>query len=514
MGQPDQELSAEQPSVGMNPPPGAYPYTRGIHEAGYGKRLWTMRQYGGFGDAEKTNARFLYLWEHGQTGLSRAFDLPSLLWLDSYDPGALGEVGRVGVAIDTLADMERLFAGLPLSDVSVSMTINATAGILLAMYLAVAEKQGVAWAECRGTVQNDILKEYIARGNYIYNVDFSMRLTGDLIAFAERELPKYNSISISGYHIREAGSDAVQELAFTFANAIAYVEQCLARGLEIDAFAPRLSFFFNVHNDFLEEVAKFRAARRIWAKLMRERYGAQSERSMKLRFHAQTAGSTLTAQSPENNIVRVSLQAMAAVLGGAQSLHTNSFDEALALPTEQSAKLALRTQQVIAHESGVTAVPDPIGGSHHIEALTDGIEKRVAGYLEEIERRGGAVACIDSGFIKGEIEDNAYAQQLRIDRGARKIVGVNCFEEGAGERGESELLKIDAAVETAQVERLTAVKVKRDAAAVATALARLANAGEEENLMPLIVEAVRAYASVGEICAVFRERYGEYRETT
>jgi methylmalonyl-CoA mutase, N-terminal domain len=493
--------------------PGQYPFSRGIHEQGYRTRLWTMRQYSGFGDAKKTNERFRYLLEQGQTGLSTAFDLPTQLGLDSDDPRSLGEVGRVGVGIDTIDDMERLFRDIPLADVSVSMTINATAAILLAMYLAVAERQGVPYAACRGTVQNDILKEYVARGNYIFNVGFSMRLTGDVIAFAQREIPKYNSISISGYHIREAGANAVQELAFTFANAKTYVEYLLDAGLKIDDFAHRLSFFFNVHNDFFEETAKFRAARRIWAKLMKEKYGAQSERSMKLRFHAQTAGSSLTAQAPENNIVRVSFQAMAAVLGGAQSLHTNSFDEALALPTEHSAKLALRTQQVLAHESGITQVADPLGGSHYVEYLTDALEERANQYLDEIDRRGGALACIENGYIKGEIEDNAYAYQLSLDRDERKIVGVNCLKEAPdATRSGPKLLKIDPKLEEEQVERLKNVKAQRNGSEVQEALARLANASDGENMMPIIIDAVKKRVSVGEICDVFRKRYGEYKE--
>lgn len=495
--------------------PGQYPYTRGIHEQGYRTRLWTMRQYSGFGDADKTNERFRYLLEQGQTGLSTAFDLPTQLGLDSTDPRALGEVGRVGVAIDTIDDMERLFKDIPLADVSVSMTINATASILLAMYLVVAERQGAAYADCRGTVQNDILKEYLARGNYIFPVDFSMRLTSDVIAFVQKEVPKYNGISISGYHIREAGSNAIQELAFTFANAKTYVDDLLKRGLNIDDFAPQLSFFFNVHNEFFEEVAKFRAARRIWAKLMKDHYGAQSERSMKLRFHAQTAGSSLTAQEPENNITRVAFQAMAAALGGAQSLHTNSFDEALALPTERSAKLALRTQQVLAMESGLTRTADPLGGSHYVESLTDAIEQEVWEYLDEMERRGGTLACIDNGFTKGEIENSAYASQLAIERGDQKIVSVNCFREDEAPAASGvDLLKVDSNLEDDQVERLEAVKAKRDAGRAQDALNALSQAADDVNLMPLIIDAVKQHVSVGEICGVFREKYGEYKEST
>ncbi len=493
--------------------PGQYPFTRGIHPQGYRSRLWTMRQYSGFGDAEKTNARFKYLMEQGQTGLSVAFDLPTQLGLDSDDPKCLGEVGRTGVAIDTIEDMERLFKDIRLSDVSVSMTINATAAILLAMYLAVAEKQGVAYADCRGTVQNDILKEFIARGNYIFTADFSMKLATDVIVFAKEQVPKYNSISISGYHIREAGSTAVQELAFTFADAKAYVDSVLARGLEVDAFAPQLSFFFNSHSEFLEEIAKFRAARRIWAKLMKDHYGAESERSMKLRFHAQTAGCSLTAQGPENNLTRVAFQAMAAALGGAQSVHTNAFDEALALPTEHSASLALRTQQIVALESGITRCVDPLGGSHYIESLTDTIEQQVNEYLAEIEKRGGALACIDNGYIKREIEDSAYRFQLALEKGDYKVVEVNCFrneEEGQGTR--VDILKIDQKVEDDQVQRLKGVKANRDAAEVEALLQRLREAPEDDNLMPLIIEAVKKSVSVGEICRVFREKYGEYKE--
>ncbi len=493
--------------------PGQYPFTRGIHAQGYRSRLWTMRQYSGFGDAQKTNERFKYLMEQGQTGLSVAFDLPTQLGLDSDDPRCLGEVGRVGVAVDTIEDMERLFKDIRLSDVSVSMTINATAAILLAMYLAVAEKQGVAFSDCRGTVQNDILKEFIARGNYIFTADFSMKLATDVIVFAQEEVPKYNSISISGYHIREAGSNAVQELAFTFANGKAYVDHVLGRGLKVDAFAPQLSFFFNAHSEFLEETAKFRAARRIWAKLMKNHYGAEADRSMKLRFHAQTAGSMLTAQEPENNLTRVAYQAMAAALGGAQSLHTNSFDEALALPSEHSAGLALRTQQVLAFESGIARTVDPLGGSHYIESLTDTIEQEVNEYLAEIEKRGGAVACIDSGYIKSEIEDSAYGFQLALERGEHKVVGVNCFrneEDATGSR--VDILKIDPQVEDDQVQRLEAVKAKRNEAEVQEALQRLESAPADDNLMPLIIEAVKKSVSVGEICRVFRDKYGEYKE--
>ncbi len=506
-----------EPFYGTEPgeAPGQYPYTRGIHEQGYRTRVWTMRQYSGFGDADKTNQRFQYLLEQGQTGLSTAFDLPTQLGLDSNDPRAFGEVGRVGVSIDTIGDMERLFKNIPLGEVSVSMTINATASILLAMYLVVAEKQGAAFADCRGTIQNDILKEYLARGNYIFPVDFSMRLTSDVIAFAQKEAPKYNGISISGYHIREAGSNAIQELAFTFANAKTYVDHLLERGLSVDEFAPRLSFFFNVHNEFFEEVAKFRAARRIWAKLMKDHYGAQSERSMKLRFHAQTAGSTLTAQEPENNIARVSLQAMAAALGGAQSLHTNSFDEALALPTEQSAKLALRTQQVLAMESGLTKTADPLGGSHYVESLTEAIEKDVCEYLDEIERRGGTLACIDNGFTKNEIENSAYASQLAMDRGDQQIVGVNCFREGgASADANVDLLKVDPGLEDDQVRRLEAVMAARDEQKAQVTLQAIRQTPDDANLMPAIIEAVREHVSVGEICDVFREQYGEYKEGT
>lgn len=495
--------------------PGEYPFTRGIHAGGYRTRLWTMRQYSGFGDAEKTNERLRYLLGQGQTGLSVAFDLPTQLGLDSDDPRALGEVGRVGVAIDTLEDMERLFKDIPLSDVSVSMTINATASILLAMYLVVAEQQRVAFSDCRGTVQNDILKEYLARGNYIFSVDFSMKLVSDVIAFAQREVPQFNGISISGYHIREAGANAVQELAFTFADAKAYVEHLLERGLKIDDFAPRLSFFFNVHSEFLEEVAKFRAARRIWATLMKDRYGATSKRSLQLRFHAQTAGSSLTAQEPENNLTRVAFQAMAAALGGAQSLHTNSFDEALALPTEHSAKLALRTQQVLALETGITRTADPLGGAGYVESLTDTIEQKVYEYLDEIENRGGTLACIDNGFIKGEIEDSAYNFQLSLEKGQHKIVGVNCFKDEQDDNGPKvDILRIDPALEDDQVKRLKAIKSKRDAGQVKEALERLQNASDEENLMPLIMDAVRKHVSAGEICDVLRKKYGEYKEVT
>ena len=493
--------------------PGRYPFTRGIHEQGYRSRVWTMRQYSGFGDADQTNERFRLLSAQGQTGLSTAFDLPTQLGYDSDHARSRGEVGRVGVAIDTIDDMERLFRDIPLGEVSVSMTINATAAILLAMYVAVAEAQGTTRAACRGTVQNDILKEYEARGNYIFTVPFSMRLTGDIIAFARREMPRYNGISISGYHIREAGADAVQELAFTFANARAYVEHLIATGLEVDDFAPGISFFFNVHSDFFEEVAKFRAARRIWARLMAEDFGARSERSMKLRFHAQTAGSSLTAQAPENNTVRVALQAMAAALGGAQSLHTNSFDEALGLPTENSARLALRTQQVLALETGITRTADPLGGSHYLEWLTDALEVQVGELLAEIDRRGGALACVESGFIRDQIEDSAYAYQLSVESGEREIVAVNCFDDGEGVDTEAvQPTVLDPGLEQAQIERLAAVRAGRSPREVERALARLRVLADDENVMPALIDAVRQHVSVGEICDVFRERHGEYRE--
>jgi methylmalonyl-CoA mutase N-terminal domain/subunit len=491
--------------------PGEFPYTRGIQPTMYRGRLWTMRQYAGFGSAAETNRRFKYLLEHGQTGLSVAFDLPTQLGKDSDHPLAAGEVGKVGVAIDTLRDMETVFEGIPLDRVSTSMTINATAAILLAMYIAVGKKQGVSPKLINGTIQNDILKEYIARGLYIYPPKFSLRLITDIFAYSQLEVPNWNTISISGYHIREAGATAVQELAFTFANAITYVQAALDRGLDIDSFAPRISFFFDTHNDFLEEIAKFRAARRIWAQTMRDRFGARNTRSWMLRFHAQTAGSSLTAQQPDNNVVRVAIQALAAVLGGAQSLHTNSKDEALAIPTTDAARLALRTQQIIAHESGVINTVDPLGGSYAVESMTDQIEEEVTGYIEKIESAGGMLASIESGWVQAQIHESAYQYQQSIEKKERIIVGVNEFR--IAEKQKIPTHEGDPAVEAAQKENLARVKEQRDTAAARAAVERLEIAARgDANLMPYILEAVEAYATLGEISDAFRRVHGEYRE--
>ena len=491
--------------------PGEFPYTRGIQATMYRGRLWTMRQYAGFGSAAETNERFKYLLSNGQTGLSVAFDLPTQMGMDSDHPQAAGEVGKVGVAIDTLHDMETLFAGIPLDRVSTSMTINATAAILLAMYIAVAKKHGVSPRLIEGTVQNDILKEYVARGTYIYPPGFSLRLITDIFEYCEREVPNWNTISISGYHIREAGSTAVQELAFTFGDAIAYVRAALDSGLDIDSFAPRLSFFFNAHNDFLEETAKFRAARRMWAKIAKNRFGAKNPRSFMLRFHAQTAGSSLTAQQPDNNVVRVTLQALAAILGGAQSLHTNSKDEALALPTADAARLALRTQQIIAYESGVTNTVDPAGGSYAIEALTDRIEEEAMQYLEKIDNMGGMLAAIESGWVQSEIQDAAYKYQRSIENRERIIVGVNDFQ-----TDEQEVIPIhvaDPVLEAAQVATLSRDRTHRDGRLVEAILQRLETAARgSANLMPYVLEAVEAYATIGEISDAFRKVHGEYQE--
>jgi methylmalonyl-CoA mutase N-terminal domain/subunit len=490
--------------------PGQYPFTRGIYPTMYRGRLWTMRQYAGYATAEESNRRYKYLLDHGQTGLSVAFDLPTQIGYDSDHPLAEGEVGRVGVAISSLADMERLFDGLPLARVSTSMTINATAPILLAMVVAVARKQGVDPKELRGTVQNDILKEYVARGTYIFPPGPSLRLTTDLFAYCARHLPHWNPISISGYHIREAGATAVQETAFTLANAIAYVEAAIVRGLDVDDFAPRLSFFFAAQSDLLEEVAKFRAARRLWARIMRERFGAQNPRSWALRFHAQTAGAALTAQQLENNMVRVAIQALAAVLGGTQSLHCNAMDEALALPSETSARIALRTQQIIAHESGVANTVDPLGGSYFVEALTDEIEARVVDYLEQIERMGGALKAIEAGFVQREVQASAYRYQRQVEAGERIVVGVN--EYVMPEERKPALLKVDPTVRERQIERLRAIKEQRDNERVRRLLADLKGAARsDETLMPPILACVETYATLGEICEVLREVFGEYR---
>jgi len=490
--------------------PGEFPYTRGIYPDMYRGRLWTMRQYSGFGSAEESNRRYRYLISQGTSGLSVAFDLPTQIGYDSDHPLAAGEVGRTGVAIASLPDMERLFDGIPLERVSTSMTINATAAILLAYYALVARRQRAAWGQLRGTVQNDVLKEYIARGTYIYPPAPALRIATDLFAWAGRELPEFHTISISGYHIREAGATAVQEVAFTLANAIAYIEAALAAGLAIDDFAPRLSFFFNSHRNFLEETAKFRAARRLYARIMRERFHAANPRSQMLRFHAQTAGSTLTAQQPDVNLVRTALQALAAVLGGCQSLHTNSRDEALALPTEESARLALRTQQIIAYESGVAGTADPVGGSEAIEQLTDQIEQGASRYLDRIEALGGTLAAIECGYIQSEIQSAAYEYQKAVDRGDRIVVGVNRF------RVDEEpipIFRLDPAIEQAQIERLRALRASRSASQVAARLARLEDAARgTANLMPPILEAAEVYATVGEISGTLRGVFGEYCE--
>jgi methylmalonyl-CoA mutase N-terminal domain/subunit len=494
----------------MTERPGAFPYTRGIFPEMYRTRLWTMRQYAGFGTAEESNRRYHYLIGQGTTGLSVAFDLPTQMGMDSDHPLATGEVGRVGVAISSLADMEKLFAGIPLAKVSTSMTINSTAAILLSLYLLVARRQGADPKKLSGTIQNDILKEYIARGTYIYPPRPAMRIITDLFAWAAVEMPEWNTISISGYHIREAGSTAVQEVAFTFANAIAYIEAALAAGLSIDTFAPRLSFFFNAHSDFLEEIAKFRAARRLYARLMRDRFGAREARSQMLRFHTQTAGSTLTAQQPEVNVVRTTLEALSAVLGGTQSLHTNARDEALGLPTEESAQLALRTQQVIAYESGVANVPDPFGGSYYIEELTDRIEREAVVYLDRIEAMGGTLRAIETGYIQGEVQNAAYAYQRQIESGERIVVGVNKFQtEGAT----VPTFRLDPELERTQVARLREVRASRAQQPVAASLARISEAARgTSNLLPLILEAAGNYATVGEISEALKEVFGEYTE--
>lgn len=490
--------------------PGQYPYLRGIQPTMYRSRLWTMRQYAGFGSAVETNKRFRYLLEQGQTGLSVAFDLPTQIGYDSDDVMAEGEVGKVGVAIDTLADMEKLLDKIPLDKVSTSMTINAPAAVLLCMYLAVGEKQGVPLDKLTGTIQNDILKEYIARGTYIYPPKPSMRLITNIFGFCQKYVPKFNTISISGYHIREAGSNAVQEAAFTLANGIAYVDAAIESGLEVDSFAPRLAFFFNAHNNFFEEIAKFRAARRIWAKIMKEHYQAKNPKSWKLRFHTQTGGSTLTAQQPDNNIVRVTLQALAAVMGGTQSLHTNSRDEALSLPTEESARIALRTQQIIAEESGVADTVDPLGGSHYVEALTDEMEKKIYEYLDRIKEIGGAVQAIEEGYMQREIHQNAYETQKRIEKEEEIIVGLNKYK--IDEEVNPDLLKVNAELEKEQIDGLQAIRSKRDQTRVDSTLQALKEQAKnaESNLIPYILDAVKAYASVGEISNVLRDEFGEY----
>jgi methylmalonyl-CoA mutase, N-terminal domain len=490
--------------------PGDYPFTRGVQPTMYRGRLWTMRQYAGFGDAEESNRRYRYLFANGQTGLSVAFDLPTQMGRDPDHQLARGEVGRVGVSIVSLEDMETLLAELPLDRISTSMTINATASILLALYLAVAEKRGVAWDKLNGTIQNDILKEYVARGTYIYPPRGSMRIITDIFDFASREVPNWNTISISGYHIREAGSTAVQELAFTLADGIAYVEAALKAGLKIDEFASRLSFFFNVHNNFFEEIAKFRAARRLWARIVKERFKAADDRSMMMRFHAQTAGSTLTAQQVDNNVVRVTLQALAAVLGGAQSLHTNAKDEALALPSETSVLLALRTQQLIAYESDVTDTADPLGGSYYLETLTNELEQRTREYLNKIDDLGGAVAAIERGFMQHEIHNAAFAYQREIESKERIIVGVNSFTTGYDPPGD--ILRVNPAIEEKQRSRVARVRAERGQEAAQNSLGRVEQAARDgANLMPPIIEAVRAWATLGEIADAMRRVFGEYQ---
>ncbi len=491
--------------------PGEYPFTRGVRSTMYRGRLWTMRQYAGFGTAKESNERYRYLLDQGQSGLSVAYDLPTQIGYDSDDPIAYGEVGKVGVAIDTLADMEILFDNIPLDKVSTSMTINAPASILLAMYIVVAEKQGVSQNKISGTIQNDILKEYFARGTYIFPPEPSMRLITDIFDYCVREVPKWNTISISGYHIREAGSTASQEVGFTLANGIAYVEAALNAGLDLDLFALRLSFFFNAHNDLLEEVAKYRAARRLWASIMKDRFSAKNPKSMMLRFHTQTAGSTLTAQQVDNNIVRVTIQTLAAVLGGTQSLHTNSKDEALALPTEDSVRIALRTQQIVAEESGVTNTIDPLAGSYYVEAMTDRIEKEAKDYINKIDSLGGMIEAINSGYVQSEIQKAAYKYEKEFESGERVVVGVNKYQSPQEEN--PDLLKIDMKVQKEQIKLLTKVKAERNNEDVKSKLQKLKNAAEgNSNLIPYIIEAVKTYATIGEISNALREVFGEYKE--
>jgi methylmalonyl-CoA mutase N-terminal domain/subunit len=501
--------TADDLSPGELELPGEHPFTRGPYSTMYRGRPWTMRQYAGYGSAEESNARFRYLRERGQTGLSVAFDLPTQLGYDSDDPLAEGEVGRTGVAIDSIADMEVLLDGIPLGEVSTSMTINAPAALLLLLYELVAEGQGVGGDKLRGTVQNDVLKEYIARGNYIFPPRPSMRLTTDLFAYCAERLPSFNTISISGYHIREAGASAAQELAFTLANGIAYCEAAVAAGLSPDAFGERLSFFFNAHNHFFQEVAKFRAARRLWARVMTERFGATNPRATALRFHAQTGGSTLTAQQPENNVVRVAIQALSAVAGGAQSIHTNSFDEALALPSERAARIALRTQQILAHEAGGTDTADPLGGAYFIESLTDELEARARELMERVDELGGAVAAIEAGFVQAEVESSAFRYQASVESGERVVVGVNRFTEDEAER--VELLQVDPESERRQRERTARVRAERDASAAEAALSEVVRTAESDaNLLPALREGLRARCTVGEICGVLRELWGTY----
>jgi methylmalonyl-CoA mutase, N-terminal domain len=493
--------------------PGAYPFTRGVYPSMYRGRLWTMRQFAGFGTAEETNKRFRYLLDHGQTGLSTAFDMPTLMGYDSDHPRSLGEVGREGVAIDSLADMETLFDGIPLGEVSTSMTINAPAAMLLAFYAGVGEEQGVPLERLRGTVQTDILKEYIAQKEWIFPPQPSMRLVVDMVEWCRVRLPLMHPVSISGYHIREAGSNAAQELAFTLSNGFALVEACLERGLDVDTFAPRLSFFFNAHLDFFEEIAKYRAARRIWARQMRDKYGARDPRSLLMRFHTQTAGVSLTAQQPEVNLIRTAIEALAAVLGGTQSLHTNSYDEALALPTEHAVRLALRTQQVIAHETGVVNTIDPLGGSYYLEQLTNELERQAYDYFERIDELGGVIPAIEQNFQQREIAEASFRYQSEVERGERVVVGVNRYE--VEEEQPIEILRIDPALEQKQIERVQAVRAGRDAAAVEAALARLKDdaAHDDRNLMEPIMAASRAYVTMGEMCDALREIWGTWRET-
>jgi methylmalonyl-CoA mutase, N-terminal domain len=493
--------------------PGVYPFTRGVYPSMYRGKLWTMRQFAGFGTAEETNERFRYLLEHGQTGLSTAFDMPTLMGYDSDHPRSLGEVGREGVAIDSLADIETLFDGIPLGEVSTSMTINSPAAMLLAFYVCIGEQQGVPRSELRGTIQTDILKEYIAQKEWIFPPEPSMRLVVDMIEFCAQDMPRWHPISISGYHIREAGSNAIQELAFTLADGFAYVEAAIARGLDVDDFAPRLSFFFNAHLDFFEEIAKYRAARRIWAHELRETYGAKNPRSWLMRFHTQTAGVSLTAQQPEVNIVRTALEALAAVLGGTQSLHTNSFDEALALPTENAVRIALRTQQVIAHETGVVNTIDPLGGSWYVEDLTNRLEAEAYDYFDRIRKLGGVIPAIEENFFQREIADASFRYQAEVEAKQRVVVGVNRYE--AQEEAPIELLRVDPALETKQIERVQATRAKRGSAKVEAALTALKEgaAKDDVNLMPLIVDASREYVTMGEMCDALREVWGVWRET-
>jgi len=498
------------PEIGL---PGEYPYTRGVQPTMYRGRYWTMRQYAGFASAEDSNRRYRFLLDQGQTGLSVAFDLPTQIGYDSDDEMAIGEVGKVGVAIDSLKDIETLFYKIPLDKVSTSMTINSPAAVLLAMYIAVAEKQGVQAEKLRGTIQNDILKEYSSRGTYIFPPKPSMRIITDIFSYCSEKVPMWNSISISGYHIREAGSTAVQEVAFTLANGIAYVEAALKAGLDVDTFGPRLSFFFNSHLDFFEEVAKYRAARRLWAKIMKERFNAKNPKSMMIRFHTQTAGCTLTLQQPKNNIVRVAFQAMSAVLGGTQSLHTNSMDEALCLPSEEAVQIALRTQQLIAYETGVTDTVDPLAGSYYMEALTKEIFERAEEYINKIDDMGGAVPSIEQGYIQREIQDSAYKYQLDIEKEERVVVGLNRFQ--IEEEKPTNLLRVDPSVRVAQINRLKELKSERDNGKVNKSLSDLKQGAQgDDNLMPFILDAVKAYATLGEICNVLREVFGEYQQVS